>query len=728
MKTQFSAVYKFTALLMLCAMLSPVFTVGASAQQSMMQKPSAKPLTESQKILHVLNRLGYGARVGDVERVKALGLNKYIEQQLNPASINDAVADAKVKNLDVLKMSNEELFAKYPNGQAVLRMVAQREGLNKGDVAQLRKKNQVKGAADAAMQTDEAMMPKDNSSSMTKDDGANMTPNAQTADPNDPKLSAEEKRRIQKEVADIYRENNLGRPQQITQQLNASRIMRAVYSERQLNEEMVDFWTNHFNVYAGKAATRWFLPEYDRDVIRPNALGNFKDLLLATAKSPAMLFYLDNYQSISPNAAKNNGGGANRNQQLQRAVNNPQVRERIKERQGITDAQLDARIAKMQQNPQGTPNKQKKQQRGINENYAREIMELHTLGVDGGGYTQKDIGEIARAFTGWTIFDPRGYRKFGGNDAADDKRLERLSRQAGIPDNLESGSFYFNERFHDNGEKVVLGQKINEGGMKDGLKVLDILVSNPSTAKFIARKLAIKFVSDTPSQALVQRVADAFHNSKGDIKTTLRALFTDKEFFAPENYRAKIKTPFDLTISAIRAIGADTNGAAVQAHLAKMGEPLYGYIAPTGYPDMAEDWVNTGALLERMNYAVALASNRIAGTHADLSRFAAKNKQEALNKAIDTIFGGEISPNTRSTLLKQIEQPLPVEPKRETFSADGGVELENTTMVNQTAEKPVGGGKRGGGGQQARLLAPSGDPEVFKVVGLILGSPDFQRQ
>ncbi len=733
MKTQFSAVYKFTALLMLCAMLSPVFTVGASAQQSMMQKPSAKPLTESQKILHVLNRLGYGARPGDVERVKALGLNKYIEQQLNPASINDAVADAKVKNLDVLRMSNEELFAKYPNGQAVLRMVAQREGLNKGDVAQLRRKNQVKGAADAMMQTDEASMPKDNSA-ISKDDGANMMPNTlpktRSVILDDPKLSAEQKQRIQKEVADIYRQNNLGRPQQISQQLSASRIMRAVYSERQLNEEMVDFWSNHFNVYAGKAATRWFLPGYDRDVIRPNALGNFKDLLLATAKSPAMLFYLDNYQSISPKTQTNDGGGANRNRQLQRAVNNPQVRERIKQRQGITDQQLDARIARMQQNPQANPNKQKKQQRGINENYAREIMELHTLGVDGGGYTQKDIGEIARAFTGWTIFDPRGYRKFDGNDGEmDNKRLDRLSRQAGVTDNLESGAFYFNERFHDTGEKIVLGQKINEGGMKDGLKVLDILVNHPSTAKFIARKLAIKFVSDTPSEALISRVADTFHNSKGDIKTTLRALFSDKEFFAPENYRAKIKTPFELTISAIRAIGADTNGAAVQALLAKMGEPLYGYVAPTGYPDLAEDWVNTGALLERMNYAVSLVSNRIPGTRVNLSRFAGKNKMEVLNKAIDTIFGGEISPNTRATLLKQIEQPL-VEPKSETFLANGAVELENTVMINQTDEKPVGagGGKRNGGGQQARLLAPSGDPEIFKVVGLILGSPDFQRQ
>jgi uncharacterized protein (DUF1800 family) len=713
MKTEFSARYKFIAVLMLAAMLTPIFTTGASAQQ-MMNKSSAKALTENQKILHVLNRLGFGARPGDVERVKTVGLNKYIEQQLNLSSIDDSLAESKVKNLDVLKMSNDEIFAKYPAQKVAAQIVAQRNGLNakqlRGDLKEQRKaENDTKSGSEAAMENNGMAMEKNNDV-------------AKNAAPKPDQMTAEQRRDYQRQIAGVNREFGFGRPQQITQQLNASRIMRAVYSERQLNEQMVDFWTNHFNVYAGKAATRWFLPGYDRDVIRPNALGNFKDLLLATAKSPAMLFYLDNYQSISPKMQQNNGRRNGMNQQLQRAVNNPQVRERIKQRQGITDEQLDARIAKMQQNPQ-QPNKQKKQQRGINENYAREIMELHTLGVDG-GYTQKDIGEIARAFTGWTIVDPRGYRKFAGNDEMTNNRAARQARQMGLPEDAPSGTFYFNERFHDAGEKVVLGQKINEGGMKDGLKVLDILVNHPSTAKFIARKLAVKFVSDNPSEALVARVADAFHNSKGDIKTTLRALFTDKEFFAPENYRAKIKTPFELTVSALRTVGAETNGAAVQALLAKMGEPLYGYQAPTGYPDMAEDWVNTGALLERMNFSVALASNRIPGTRVNLSKFEGKNKQEVLGKAVALILGGEISPNTKAMLLKQIEQPL-VEPKLETASASDDAEMENASMM--TPAKGQGGGKRGGG-QQMRLLAPSGNPEVFKVVGLILGSPDFQRQ
>lgn len=663
-------------------MFSPLATFAKTNGQN----TKTKSLTEEQKILHVLNRLGFGARPGDVEKVKAIGINKYIEQQLNPSAINDSVADAKVKNLGILKMSNEEIFAKYPNPAAVLQVVAQNNGLQRQDLQAIRRNNQNK---------DE-----------TKDE----------KNPNE--MSEADRQKYQKQVADLYKEYNLGRPQQISQQLNASRILRAVYSERQLNEVMVDFWSNHFNVYANKAATRWFLPEYDRDVIRPNALGNFKDLLLATAKSPAMLFYLDNFESISPNAQMNNnvaGGGGKRAQQIQQMLQSgkvtPQVREQIKERYNVTDEQIDRRLKQM--------NNAQNRKRGINENYAREIMELHTLGVDG-GYTQKDIQEIARAFTGWTIVDARGYRRAFTSMAngTDDKRTERLMRQAGIPTDTPSGTFYFNERWHDGGEKTILGQKINEGGMKDGLKVIDILATHPSTAKFIARKLAVKFVSDNPSEALVKRVAEAFTKSKGDIKTTLRALFTDDEFFAAENYRAKIKTPFELTVSALRTLGADTNGGQIQGMLAKMGEQLYGYQAPTGYPDTAEDWVNTGALLERMNFAVALAANQIPGTRVDLKAFEAKEKAKILEQSIATVLDGEINPNTKATLLKQIEQPLP-ETKLDTDDEDD--------LASNPQMMPVQGGGRGMN-RQARLLPPSGNAEVFKVVGLILGSPDFQRQ
>ena len=345
-------------------------------------------------------------------------------------------------------------------------------------------------------------------------------------------------------------------------------------------------------------------------------------------------------------------------------------------------------------------------------------MELHTLGVDN-GYTQKDIVEVARAFTGWTIADPRGYRRAAAAmiQGDEEKRLGRLQRQAGVPDDIESGEFYFNERWHDKDVKTILGQKVNEGGIKDGLKVMDLLVEHPSTAKFIARKLAVKFVSDTPSEALVDRVADAFHRSHGDIKTTLNAIFTDKEFFAPENYRAKIKTPFELAVSSVRALGADTNSSpAFVAMLNKLGEVPYGYQAPTGYPDTAEDWVNTGALLERLNFAVAVASNRIPGTKADLKGFEGSNEKATLDRAIAGILGNEISDGTRATLIKQIQQPLP-EVKAGNEIGDDDLEIPN-----------MRGGGQGGMNRQARLLSPSGNPEVFKVVSLVLGTPEFQRQ
>lgn len=619
--------------------------------------------------MHVLNRLGFGARPGDVQKVKALGLQKYIDQQLNPASIDDAAATAKVKDLEIFNLSTSELFAKYPNPGALLQQL---EGRNNQQNA-----NQQQGDVTQAQQ-----------------------------------------RERRQKIAELYAKYDLKPANQILPSIVANRVLRAVYSERQLQEVMVDFWQNHFNVFAGKAAVRWYIPSYERDVLRKNALGNFKDLVVGTAQHPAMLFYLDNFESVSPNAgnANNNGQNARRLQQLMQNGGrlNQQMRDRIKQQTGATDAQIDQRIKDAQANPQA---QQQRQRRGINENYARELMELHTLGVDG-GYSQNDIIEVAKCFTGWTIADPRGYRRAAAYDikGTDNRQLERIQRLAGVPDDIESGEFYFNSRWHEGGSKTVLGQKVDEGGVKDGLKVIDILVSSPATAKYIARKLAVKFVSDTPSDALVGRVAEAFQKSKGDIKTTLKALFTDKDFFAPENYRAKIKSPFELAVSSIRTLGADTNASpALAAMLNKLGEVPYGYQAPTGYPDTAEDWVNTGALLERLNFAVAIASNRIPGTRVDLKGFESKDKSQILDKALAGLLDGDISANSRALLLKQIEQPLP--------EVKAGNELDDPVDVPNMRQ-----GQQGGQNRQARLLNPSGNPDVFKVVSLVLGTPEFQRQ
>ena len=642
--------------------LAAIFTILAPALVLRADPVAKKPLTEQQKISHVLNRLGFGARPGDVEKVKAIGIQKYIDQQLDPASIPDAALEAKVKNLEIFNLSTAELFAKYPNPGALLQAIDRERGQPQ------------------AAQNGEDMTEKD-------------------------------RQQRQAKLRELYAKYDLKPAQQLLPQITTNRVLRAVYSEKQLQEVMVDFWQNHFNVFSGKAAVRWYIPSYERDVLRKNALGNFKDLVVGTAQHPAMLFYLDNFESRTAVPAGNNQA-----QRLRQALNargelRPQARERLREQLKLTDAELDQRVKALKDAPPA------QQRNGINENYARELIELHTLGVDG-GYAQKDIVEVAKAFTGWTIVDPRGYRRSAASmiNGTEEQRLARIQRQAGVPDDVESGSFYFNDRWHESGAKTVLGQKVDAGGVKDGLKVIDILAGHPSTAKHIAKKLAVKFVSDTPSEGLVNRVAETFSKSKGDIRLTLRTLFSDKEFFAPETYRAKIKSPFELAVSSIRALGADTNGGPqMLAMLNKLGEVPYGYQAPTGYPDTAEDWVNTGALLERLNYSIALSSNQIAGTRVDLKQFAAKDKASVLDKTVSLVLGGELSAGTRATLLKQMEQPLP--------DVKAPTEVKDDLTVPNMRE-----GQAGGQNRQARLLRPSGDPEVFKVVSLVLGTPEFQRQ
>jgi uncharacterized protein (DUF1800 family) len=326
-------------------------------------------------------------------------------------------------------------------------------------------------------------------------------------------------------------------PRQVILELQLARFMRAVYSQRQLYEVMVDFWSNHFNIFAGKGADRWLSTSYDRDTIRPNALGRFQNLLTATAQSPAMLFYLDNWMSVSP------------------------------------------------QNPaaQFAPNTRR---RGVNENYARELMELHTLGVDG-GYTQKDVQEVARCFTGWTIERPRG-----------------------------EGEFRFEPRFHDNGAKTVLGTRIAAGGgIEDGIKVIDLLASHPATAKFIATKLARRFVADEPPQSIIDKASSVFRQSGGDITAVVRAIIDSPEFFSVDSYQAKIKKPLEYVASALRITSAETKIThPLLRYLARMGEPLFLAQPPTGHPDMGPSWVSPDMLLTRINFVSELVGNRLPGS------------------------------------------------------------------------------------------------------------------
>lgn len=689
------------AVLSIVALMATGFPSNARASFAQKDKPAARSdrLTDEQRIMHVLSRLGFGARPGDIERVKAIGIQKYIEQQLNPERISDEVAETKVKNLSTLSMTTAQLYEKYPQPGQIRRQLQRR-----GDLP----KDPMDARADQKESAPEKSAAPE---SMPRQPNAN--PNAQGRN--------EENRRA---IREYYAEKGLLPPQRIMVELQASRILRATYSERQLQEVLVDFWTNHFNVFSGKGADRWLLVSYDRDTIRPHTTGKFSDLLVATAQSPAMLFYLDNFQSVSPTSQV--ASGTRRAQSGAGLGGLLGMGRGARRGQGARDGRLMDRDPNMRQQPDANrrppAGNAARQRRGINENYARELMELHTLGVDG-GYTQKDVQEVARCFTGWTIFAPRG----GGAAGAmlDGRRAEMLRENA--------GRFFFNERAHDDGEKIVLGHKIPAGGgMKDGLMVLDILARHPATAKFIATKLTKYFVADVPPPALVDRVAAAFTRSDGDIRETLRAIFFSPEFNSPEAYRAKVKRPFELAISALRTLGAETTGGP-QLHqwIARMGEPLYGFQTPNGYSDTAESWVNTGGLLERLNFGLALASNRIPGTRVDLKRFAGElandqtiDKRKVMDRFLNVIVAGNVSAKTRETLLKQLDQEIavtaPVVAPEMARTADDAGE-------GMPGEMPGGPESRPRGRQLARMEANITDP-VTKVVGLILGSPEFQRQ
>jgi len=358
-------------------------------------------------------------------------------------------------------------------------------------------------------------------------------------------------------------------PRFIILELQQARLLRAVYSQRQLYEVMADFWSNHFNIFAAKGADRWLTTAYDRDTIRPHALGRFKDVLRATAQSPAMLFYLDNWLSAGPNSVA-------------------------------------GRLA---------PNNRR---HGLNENYARELMELHTLGVDG-GYTQKDVQEVARCFTGWTIRRPQG-----------------------------EAEFYFEPRIHDAGEKTVLGHRILAGGgMDDGLQVLDLLARHPSTAHFIALKLARRFVSDDPPQSIINKVAESFRQSDGDIPTVLRTIFGSPEFNSPEAFQAKVKMPLEYVASALRATGAEVQMShQLLRYLGRMGEPLFLAQPPTGYPDVGSSWTSSDMLLTRMNFAADLVANRIPGSRVRLEDVGDRDSLARL------VAPDALSPTTRSALAE----------------------------------------------------------------------------
>jgi uncharacterized protein (DUF1800 family) len=558
----------------------------------------AKP--DTQTIVHVLNRIGFGPRPGDVERVQAMGLKTYIEAQLHPEKIEDAALEARLSEFTTLEMSAYELSQKY----FVPAQQLQRDQQLKNQKAEI--KNAKVADPDMTMA------------------GSTTPPPARTPPA---QLPPEVRQARQME-------------QNVLQELVQAKVLRAAMSERQLEEVLTDFWFNHFNVYIQKGQVRQYVTEYERDAIRPYVLGSFRDLLGATAKSPAMLFYLDNFQSSAPN--QNPAQNPNL-QNIQRQLNNPR----------LDPARRQQLMQRLQQ-----ARRPQQQARGLNENYARELMELHTLGVDG-GYTQQDVQEVARAFTGWTIDRPQ-----------------------------QGGSFIFRPQMHDDRAKTILGEKFPGGGQDEGERVLDLLATHPSTAHHIAFQLAQRFVADEPPKALVDRAAKVFLDTKGDLREVTRTIITSPEFFARDAYRAKVKTPFQAVASAMRAMNAtpDFTPRSVQA-VAQLGQPIFGHQTPEGWPDRAEAWMNSGAILNRINFGLTMASGRMPGVafgrvpEIDALRTASREAQ--VDGVVKLFFGGQVSADTREVL--------------------------------RSGESPLAGERTPLGGLQ-------------QIVGLALGAPEFQRR
>ncbi|MBX6363801.1 MAG: DUF1800 domain-containing protein [Gemmatimonadetes bacterium] len=468
------------------------------------------------------------------------------------------------------------------------------------------------------------------------------------------------------------------RPGQLAAQVSAAKLVRAVYSERQLEEVMTDFWFNHFNVFVGKGLDRYLVAAYEREAIRPYVFGKFEDMLRATARHPAMLFYLDNWQNSAPDTTDPRIARPRARLRAFAALS-PAEQQRLVDEGRLRPEQLERLRRAAEQMGKRTP--------GLNENYARELMELHTLGVDG-GYTQQDVIAVARAFTGWTIQRP-GPRAGAARLASGPRRAARGAlppRGGGDADGTAGADglrFVFRPEMHDKGEKVVLGAPLRSHGEAEGLEVLHRLATSPATARHIARKLAVRFVSDDPPPALVDRLARVFLETGGDLREVTRTLFTAPELYAPEAYRAKVKTPLELVASALRATGAEVGLARGPLQtLRTLGQAPYGELAPTGYPAASEEWVNSGAMLNRMNFALALASGRLAGVRVDGTRFLPAD-------------GGDPVPALAAALL----------PGQDTRALQATVRAE---LDREPATSPAA--------------------RAARAAGLILGSPEFQRR
>lgn len=723
--------YRVFVFSLLCLLAEP-YPVSAGTE-NLPQEPGAAAspsgasknvtATEQARALHVLNRLSFGPRPGEVEAVAAMGVDRWIALQLHPEKLNDSALQQRLAEYQAPFMDPATLMEKFPPGTLIRQAIngrisppsdASEHAVWESQMAIVKQRMERKsqtGKPDAALPGSLPSMAAANT---------NLSPVA-TGETNPSPVSSEEMARSTERVTsapartsyanvemagliDLAPEERYGRllalppgriqsavrsltPQQrplllagmspaqretvlsllnprlvVVNETESVRILQDIYSTRQLQRVMTEFWLNHFNVFVRKNEVEpYYLPQFQQQVITPHALGKFEDLLDAVAQSPAMLLYLDNQQSVGPDSPF----------ALRRDHPNP------------------ARLQRLLNLPSAAPaigTKQRKRSLdGINENYGRELMELHTVGVNA-GYTQQDVIEAAKVLTGWTVAPP-----------------------------IQGGGFRFAENRHEPGDKIVMGHKIKQGGEREGLTLLHLLATSPSTAHFLSQQLAVRFVGDNPSPALVDRMAKTFLSSDGDISKVLETMFHSSEFWSPSNSGSKIKTPLDYVVSAVRATDAEvTQPYRLVAELKVMGMPLSGTQEPNGYSMTNDAWSSSSELVNRMNFALALATNQIPGVTVSYDQLLAP--EDAGWTLVE-----------QESRLEQLllHQPVSAQMHRALLAA-----LSDTTVQSRAASIRLTG-DNGGNPFVPRLQHsefPSGTLQDAVITGLLLGSPSFQTR
>lgn len=592
-------------------------------------------LTKRQAAAHLLNRFTYGATQADVDAVEKMGLEKWFEQQLK-GNFSDQELHQKLSNYDAINLTNTEVENTYPRNAQLINL-AVKNGYIKKDT-------------------------------IKKDDKA-----------------------YKQQIQSLMRDKGYKPQQELFRQFINQKILRAVYTQNQLRELMTDFWFNHFNVSLSKNQCAVYVPAFERDVIRPNVFGNFEDLLLATAKSPAMLMYLDNFSSSGNNLGNTSQtlGGSEK----------PFLRMKL-----------------------AMQNKKAKNSKGLNENYAREVMELHTLGVDG-GYTQNDVTQAALVLTGWTIA-PMGDNGYGASiKKLIDKVGENNLAKNGF---VREGDFMFVPNRHDSGEKTVLGIKFASGGYEEGVALLKMLAHHSSTAKFIAKKIATRFVSDNPPQSLIDKMSESFLKSNGNIKTVLLTMVNAPEFWSTDALREKTKSPFEFAISAVKILDASVNQPyQLYNWITKMGQQMYYYQAPTGFPDNGQYWINTGSLLNRMNFGLALAAQRIPGISFDLIALNSHHEPESAEAALNA-YSKIFMPERKLDSTIERLKPMLNTPNLEAKVAEAATQHTTPLAMNTINEQGL---MQEGQVKNKKMPIPVvKNTMLSQVVGIIIGSPEFQRK